>query len=415
MQNPVNPFAVAQAQFDEAAACLGLEPALAEFLRWPMRESIFTIPVRMDDGTSRTFRGYRIQYNDARGPCSGGLRWHPDETPDSGRAMAAWTTWRTALADIPLGGASGGLVCDSKKMTDGEKERLARGWMRVIARELAERGDVIAPDMYTTPQIMAWMMDEFETITGRAHPPAITGKPLALGGSQGRTEAAARGGVLAVREACKALGVDPKGTFAVQGFGNAGQNAALLHADLLGGRLVAVSDTSGGIHNPNGIDAKAVAAHKQKTGGVSGCPHTEPVGNEDLIELDVDVLYPSALENAITELNAEQVRARIVCELADGATTPEADRVLHIKGAHVIPGILANAGAVIVSYFEQVQAASNYYWPLATVRKQMDRLMTDAYANVFRTHKDQNVPMRLAAYLVAVNRVAEAVKLRGWV
>ncbi len=416
MQAKFNAFEIAQAQFDEAASFLGLEPALAEFLRWPMREFAFTIPVKMDDGHTRTFHGYRVQHNDARGPCSGCLRWHPDDGLDAGRAMAAWATWRAALVDIPLGGASGGLICDPRKLSEGEKERVARGWVRAMARELSEHRDILSPNIYTTPQIMAWMMDELEMISGRAHPAAISGKPLALGGSQGRQTAIARGGVLAVREACRALNLDPQSSFAIQGFGNAGQHVAMLHAEMIGGgTLVAVSDTSGGIFNPNGLDARAVVAHKLKTGRVAGFPGAEPISNEDLLELEVDILYPAALEHVLTRENADQVQAKIVCELADGPTTPEADTILYVKGIHVIPDFLANAGAVTVSYLEQVQGRANYYWSLDDIHQQLDRRLADAYRTVFKMHQERKVHMRLAAYLVAINRVAEAVRLRGWV
>ncbi|HOW97329.1 MAG TPA: Glu/Leu/Phe/Val dehydrogenase [Kiritimatiellia bacterium] len=416
MNEKVNTFEVAQAQFDEAADRLGLESSLREFLRWPQREYKFTVPVKMDDGSTKTFHGYRIQYNDARGPCSGGLRWHANESLDAGRASAAWMTWRTALVDIPLGGASGGLVCDLRKLTEGERERLARGWMRIMAQPLAEHRDVLTPDLYTNPQIMAWMADEFGSVMGHARPGVVSGKPLALGGILGWSDATARGGVLVVGEACQTLGIDPKGTYAIQGFGNAGQNVALLHPEILGGgRLVAVSDTSGGVINTEGIDPKALVAYKLKTGSVTGFPGAQPVCGEDLLDLDVDVLYPAALENVITRMNAEQIKAKIVCELADGPTAPEADRTLHIKGVHIIPDILASAGSVTVGYFEQVQNASNYTWPLDSVHKQLARIMAHAYRNVLTMHKKQNVPMRLAAYLVAVHRVAEAVKLRGWV
>ncbi|MBU1695079.1 MAG: Glu/Leu/Phe/Val dehydrogenase, partial [Verrucomicrobia bacterium] len=312
MAEELNPFKVAQAQFDEAAEVLGLEPAMRELLRWPRRQYRFTIPVKMDDGSTKVFHGYRVQYNDARGPNKGGIRWHPDETIDTVRALAAWMTWKCAVVDIPLGGGKGGVTCDPKKLSEGEKERLARGWMRVMARELGEHRDVPAPDVYTTPQIMAWMMDEFEVITGRSHPAVITGKPLALGGSQGRGDATARGGVYCVREACRALGINPKGRYAIQGFGNAGQFAALLHPEILGGgTLVAVTDTSGGAYNPNGLDPKAVVEYKLKTGRVATFPGSEPISNEDLLELELEVLYPAALENVITEANADRIKARI--------------------------------------------------------------------------------------------------------
>jgi len=406
----------AHAEFDEAASFLGLDPALSEFLRWPMKEYCFTVPIRMDDGHSRTFHGYRILYNYARGPCTGGLLWHLDETMDSGRAMAACMTWRTALMDIPLGGAAGGLICDSKTLSETEKERLARGWMRAMAPHMGEDRDVLSPDVYTTPQIMAWMLDEYEVITGRSHPAAIAGKPLALGGSQGRNDAAARGGIYAVREACKVLGIDPKGTYAIQGFGNSGQLAGLLHPRILGGgKLVAVSDTSGGIYSLNGIDPVALVEYKQKTGKVSSFPSTQPITNEDLLELDVDVLYPAAREDVITQASAEQIKARIICELADGSVTAEADLILHIKGVHVIPDFLANAGGVTVSYLEQVQGSYHYFWPLDEIHRQLDARVTKACHEILQMQKSKNVPVRFAAYLVAVNRVAEAVKMRGWI
>jgi len=416
MSEKPNPFQTAQAQFDEAAEMLGLEPAMREILRWPRREYRFTIPLKMDDGSTKIFHGYRIQYNDARGPCKGGIRWHPEETIDTVRALAAWMTWKTSVVDIPLGGGKGGVTCDPKKLSEGEKERLARGWMRVMARELGEHRDVPAPDVYTTPQIMAWMMDEFEVITGRSHPAVITGKPLAIGGSQGRNDSTARGGAYVVREACDVLGLDPKGTYAIQGFGNAGQYAATLHREILGGgKLVAVSDTSGGVYSADGIHPQEVVDWKLKTGRVAGFKGTKPITNEELLVLKVDILYPAALESVITKENAGRIQAKIVCELANGPTTPDADRILATNGVHVIPDFLANAGGVTVSYYEQVQGTYNYYWSLEEVQQQLDRAMTRAYQEVYRTHKDRKVHMRLAAYLVAVSRVAEAVKLRGWV
>ncbi|NLI97357.1 Glu/Leu/Phe/Val dehydrogenase [bacterium] len=416
MSEELNPFKIAQAQFDEAAEILGLEPAMREILRWPRREYVFTVPVKMDDGTTKVFHAYRVQYNDSRGPTKGGIRWHPDETIDTVRALAAWMTWKTSVVDIPLGGGKGGVTCDPKKLSEREKERLARGWMKVIAHELGGDRDCPAPDVYTTPQIMAWMMDEYEAIKGYNHPSVITGKPIPIGGSQGRGDATARGGVYTVREAAKTLKIDPKGTYAIQGFGNAGQFAALLHPEILGGgKLIAVSDSSGGIIKKDGMDPKAIVDHKLKTGSVQGFAGSSKITNEELLELDVDILYPSALENVITKDNAKNVKAKISCELANGPTTPEADVILHKNGVHVIPDFLANAGGVTVSYFEQVQGTYNYYWPLEEVQKQLDAKMTKAYHAVYDMHKDKKVHMRLAAYLVAVKRVAEAVKLRGWV
>lgn len=413
----LNPFAVAQQQLDEAAGKLGLDAATHELLRWPMREYHFTIPVKMDSGATRIFKGYRVQYNNARGPNKGGLRWHPDETIDTVRALAAWMTWKTAAVDIPLGGGKGGVTCNPKEMSAGEKERLARGYIRAVGRELGVDRDVPAPDVYTTPQIMAWMLDEYEVMMGHSHPGMITGKPLAIGGSQGRGDATARGGVYVVREAAKVQNINLKNaTYAVQGFGNAGQFAATLHPEILGGgTLVAASDSRGGIYNKEGIDARALVKFKLESGSIVNYPGTRPISNEELLELAVDVLYPSALEGVITSKNAANIKAKVMCELANGPTTPEADKILFEKGVYVLPDFLANAGGVTVSYFEQVQNTYNYYWTLEDVQKQLDRKMTDAYMAVHAMARKSKVHNRLAAYMVSVSRVAEACKLRGWV
>ncbi len=412
-----NPFATAQEQLDEAAEKLGLDKATHELLRWPQREFRVTIPVKMDSGRTRVFHGYRVQYNSARGPTKGGLRWHPDETIDTVRALAAWMTWKCAVVDIPLGGGKGGVTCNPKEMSDGEKERLARGYIRAIGKHLGVHKDVPAPDVYTNPQIMAWMMDEYEVLCGESHPGMITGKPIPLGGSQGRGDATARGGVYCVREAARKTGLDAgKATYAIQGFGNAGQFAATLHPEILGGgTLLAVSDSRGGVYSDSGLDPEAIVKHKIETGRVEGFPGTKPISNGDLLELNVDVLYPAALEAVITGDNAGAIKAKISCELANGPTTPEADRILHQNGVMVLPDFLANAGGVTVSYFEQVQNTYNYYWSLEDVYAQLDRKMTDAFEAVYRTREQAKVHMRLAAYMVAVQRVAEACKLRGWV
>jgi glutamate dehydrogenase (NAD(P)+) len=413
----LNPFRIAQAQLDEAAAKLGLDAATHELLRWPMREYHFTLPLRMDSGEIRIFKGYRVQYNNARGPTKGGIRWHPDETIDTVRALAAWMTWKTSVVDIPLGGGKGGITCNPKDLSDGEKERLARLFIRAVARELGVNRDVPAPDVYTTPQIMAWMMDEYETILGHSHPGVITGKPLPIGGSQGRGDATARGGMYVTREACGLLNLDAsKATYAIQGFGNAGQFAATLHQEIFrGGTLVAVTDSRGGVMNRKGLDAAAIVRHKLETGQVADFPGGERISNEQVLELPVDILYPAALENVITDKNAAKINAKVICELANGPTTPEADKILHERGIVVLPDFLANAGGVTVSYFEQVQNTYNYYWSLDDVHKQLDRKMTDAAKAVFGMAKKAKVHNRLAAYMVAVSRVAEACKLRGWV
>jgi glutamate dehydrogenase (NAD(P)+) len=411
-----NPFRIAQSQLDTAAKTLGLDPATHEFLRWPQRELQVHFPVRMDDGAIRLFRGYRVQYNTARGPAKGGLRWHSDETIDTVRALAAWMTWKTAIVDLPLGGGKGGITCNPKELSSTERERLARAYIRAVGRFIGDRTDVPAPDVYTTPEIMGWMMDEYEAIVGEHQPGVITGKPLAVGGSAGRGDATARGGICVLREVVKALKMDLAGrTMAIQGFGNAGQHAALLGAELLGLKLVACSDSQGGILNPKGLDAKAVVDHKLRTGSLAGFPGAQPVSNEALLELDAAVLFPAALEGVITDRNASRVKAKIVCELANGPTTPEADAVLFANNVVVLPDFLANAGGVTVSYFEQVQNASNYYWDLATVHQRLDERLTQAFAGVWEMSRRHKVDLRQAAYLIAVSRVAEACRVRGWV
>lgn len=411
-----NPFTIAQRQLDEAAAILGLDPATHALLREPMRELAVTIPVRMDDGSVRVFKGFRVQYNDARGACKGGLRWHPDETIDTVRALAAWMTWKTAVVDIPLGGGKGGVVCNPKELSPTEQERLARGYIRAVWKILGENTDVPAPDVYTNPQIMAWMMDEYSLIRGYSAFGSITGKPLALGGSAGREDATARGGVYTVREAAQVLGLKLKGqTAAIQGYGNAGQFAHQLAQEILGLRVVAVSDSKGGIFQEDGLGVEATMRHKKETGSVVGMPNTTTLSNKEILELDVAVLFPSALENVITEENAGHIKAKIVAELANGPTTPEADKILHERGVYVIPDFLCNAGGVTVSYFELVQNAYDYYWPRETVYERLDAKMTAAFQAVHHMAQTKKVHNRLAAYLVAVERVAEAAKLRGWV
>jgi glutamate dehydrogenase (NAD(P)+) len=412
----LNPFTIAQKQLDVAVKKLGLDATTHEFLRWPQKELIVTLPVQMDDGTIKVFRGYRVQYNNARGPCKGGLRWHPNENIDTVRALAAWMTWKTAVVDIPLGGGKGGVTCNPKEMSDGEKQRLARAYIRAVANILSVSKDVPAPDVYTTPQIMGWMMDEYETLRGEHHPGVITGKPLALGGSQGRGDATARGGIYVLREAAKVLGINLQGkTMAVQGFGNAGQYAALLGSEILGLRLVAASDSKGGVYNKKGLDPKKLVDYKLKTGSLQGFPEADFISNEELLELDVTVLFPSALENVITAGNAGKIRCKISCELANGPTTPEADEILFKNNIFVLPDFLANAGGVTVSYFEQVQNTYNFYWSLSEVHQRLDEKMTQAFHGVYEMYLREKIDMRQAAYLVAVARVAEACKLRGWV
>jgi glutamate dehydrogenase (NAD(P)+) len=415
-QEELNPFAIAQQQLDDAAAIIQLDPATHELLRWPLRELHVTLPVKMDDGSTQVFHGFRVQYNDARGPTKGGIRFHPDETIDTVRALAAWMTWKTSVVDIPLGGGKGGIICNPKVMSPGELERLSRAYIRQVGRIIGEEVDVPAPDVYTTPQIMAWMMDEYSFMRGYNVPGVITGKPIPLGGSEGRGDATARGGMYCVREAAKVMGLDTQGaTMAIQGFGNAGQFAATLGQELLGAKIVAVSDSKGGIYNANGLDPDKVIAHKQKTGSVVGYPGADSVTNAGLLELDVDILAPAALENQITAENAAKIKGKIVAELANGPTTPEADDVLYENGLYVIPDFLCNAGGVTVSYFEQVQNAYDFYWDVDLVHERLDKKMTTAFHAVDKTAKKYKINSRMAAYVVAVQRVAEACRLRGWV
>ena len=412
----LNPFSIAQRQLDEAAEILQVDKATHEMLRWPMRELQFTIPVRMDDGAVKVFKGYRVQYNDARGPAKGGLRFHPEETIDTVRALAAWMTWKTAVVDIPLGGGKGGVTCNPKELSQTELEGVSRGYIRRVAGFIGPETDVPAPDVYTNPQVMAWMRDEYETIMRHQAPGIITGKPVELGGSLGRGDATARGGIYTTREAARVLGIELQGaTAAVQGYGNAGFFGHKLGVDLLGLKFVAASDSRGGVFNPDGLDYEKLMAWKQETGSVINFPGTTFISNEDLLELDVTVLFPSALENVITGANAGRVQAKIVSELANGPTTPEADIILHDNGVYVIPDFLCNAGGVTVSYFEQVQNAYNFYWPEAEVHKRLDDKMTQAFHAVHEMAQRQRVHNRSAAYLVAVDRVAKAMRLRGWV
>jgi glutamate dehydrogenase (NAD(P)+) len=415
MSENLNPFAIAQAQLDEAAEVLQLDPDMHAFLREPMREFHFTIPVRLDGGRTRTFQGFRVQYNDARGPAKGGIRFHPDETIDTVRALAAWMTWKTAVSDIPLGGGKGGVICNPRELSAGELERLSRGYMRSIARYVGLTRDVPAPDVNTNPQIMAWMLDEYETLMGWHEPGVITGKPIPLGGSQGRTPATALGGLFTIREAAKVQGLTLGATTcAIQGYGNVGGNAHQLAAQF-GLKVVAVSDEFGAIYNPHGLDPKVVTSHVRRTGKVVDCPDTENINNADLLELPVEILIPAAIENQLTSHNADRIKAKIVAELANGPTTPEADNILNDKGVYIIPDFLCNAGGVIVSYLEMVQNGYQFYWDEAMVNERLDKQITTAFQAVHTMAQAKKVDTRVAAYLVAVDRVAEAVRLRGWV
>jgi glutamate dehydrogenase (NAD(P)+) len=411
-----NPFHIVRKQIDNCAAIMDLPPHVTEVLKNPMKELHISLPVRMDDGSVKVFQGYRVQYNDARGPGKGGIRFHPEETIDTVRALAAWMTWKCSLLDLPLGGAKGGIICNPKEMSAGELERLSRAYVRAIYPFIGPDKDVPAPDVYTNAQIMAWMADEYSVIAGKPSFGVITGKPLCMGGSYGRGDATARGGMFTIREAAKRLGIDlSKATVAIQGYGNAGYYAAKLCKEIFGCKVIAACDSRGGVLNDDGFDIEEAYNCKQDSGSICNLPDVEKISGDDLLGLDVDILIPAAIENAITSENAGKIKAKIVAELANGPTTPEADDILFKKGVHVIPDFLCNAGGVTVSYFEMVQNSYMYYWDINEVYEKLDKRISSAYDSVFETSQKYKVNMRQAAYVVAVERVVETMKLRGWV
>ncbi len=422
-----NSFQIAQAQFDKVAAYLKLDEATRELLRYPLREYHFAIPVRMDDGTTKVFRGFRVQHNDARGPGKGGIRFHPQETVDTVRALAMWMTWKCAVVDIPLGGAKGGVVCDPHNLSAHEQEQICRGWVRQIAREVGPTLDVPAPDVMTNSQHMLWILDEFERIHGGRFPGFITGKPVGMGGSLGRTEATGYGLVFTLREALKELKLRPEETTAsVQGFGNVAHYAIELYRQL-GGRVVAVAcwdqadQCSYTYRKASGIDPAQLASITDRFGGINKAKAVE-LGYELLsgdawLEQDVDILIPAAIENQITGANVSSIshKVKVIAEGANGPTTPEADVEIQKRGILLIPDFLANAGGVTCSYFEQVQSNMNYFWERDEVLGKLDLKMTAAYFVVSELARHEKLYMRDAAYAIAVGRVARACHDRGWV
>ena len=411
----MNPREVANRQFDIAADVIGLDKNLRNVLKEPKRVLRVSIPVRMDNGEMRVFTGWRSQYNDSRGPYKGGIRYHPQVSEDEVIALSAWMTWKTAVMDLPLGGGKGGIICDPKSMSVRELEQLTRGYARAVSLVVGPEVDVPAPDVYTGGREMAWFMDEYNKQVGRHEPGVITGKPVELGGSLGRDTATARGCMIATREAFRALNLPTNGaTIAIQGFGNAGSFVAVLANEFLpGSKVVAVSDSSGAIYNPAGFDVQALIAHKEKHGKVLGHPGAKEITNSELLSLDVTLLVPAALEGQITRENAGNVKAKIVAEAANGPTLPEADEILFKKGSFVIPDILANAGGVTVSWFEQLQAKTEYPWSLAEVQKRLEERMVKSFHDVHAASKKHHVHMRTAAYVVAVDRVGRALKWKG--
>lgn len=412
-QENLNPSEIAREQFNIAADLLRLDESMRAVLSVPKRQLLVSVPVKMDDGTIKVFEGFRVQYNVARGPAKGGIRYHQDVTLDEVRALAAWMTWKCATVGIPYGGGKGGIRVDPHKLSQGELERMTRRYAAEIAPIIGAHIDIPAPDVYTNEQTMAWIMDTISMMSGGAQLGIVTGKPITLGGSLGRAEATARGCRFTIREACKELGINLQGArVAVQGFGNAGSIAArLLQED--GARIIAVSDTKGGVFNPKGIDPIAVLKYKEQTGSVVDFKDTDRISNADLLTLDCEILVPAALENQINLGNAQQIKARIVAEAANGPVTPGADRVLFENGVFDIPDILANAGGVTVSYFEWVQDQYGFFWTDEEVNKYLEKTMVKAFCEVYEKARKYKVHLRTGAYCLAVSRVAEATRIRG--
>jgi glutamate dehydrogenase (NAD(P)+) len=413
MPTPGSAWDVAQRQFDEAAKHLDLDDGMLNFLRHPKRELAVNFPVTMDDQSIRMFCGYRVHHSTARGPTKGGIRYHQDVTLEEIRALAMWMTWKSAVVNIPFGGAKGGVIVDPHKLSEDELRRLTRRFATEISVLMCAEGDIPAPDVGTNAQTMAWIMDTFSMHKGYSVPAVVTGKPVPIGGSLGRTEATGRGVMFCVLEALKHLEMPVEGTrVAVQGFGNVGSVAAYL-LQHQGAKVVAVSDVNGGIYNPKGLSTWAVLAHTQENGTVTGYAEADEITNAELLSLECDVLVPAALENQIHEENAAQVRAKVIAEGANGPTTPEADRILEGKDVFVIPDILCNAGGVTVSYFEWVQGLEWNFWTEAEVNKRLERILVSAFHDVQQTAQRQDVSMRTAAQVLAISRVAEAVEIRG--
>ena len=408
-----NPFELAQEQLYRVADVFKIDSNLIEVLKECKKGVSVSVPVVLDNGSVRTFQGYRVTHNIARGPSKGGIRYHPDVTLDEVKALSMWMTWKCALMNIPFGGAKGGIACDPKKLSEGELQKLTRRYTSEIINEIGPEKDIPAPDVGTDGRVMAWIFDTYSMNKGHSVLGVVTGKPLNIGGSLGRLEATARGALYTMREAIRKQELPIAGLrIAIQGFGNVGSFLArFLHDD--GAKVIAVSDSRGGVHNPEGIDIDLALAHKQETGSLVGLKGTEEISNEDLILLDCDVLAPCALEQVITGENADKVRAKIVVEGANGPTTPTADEILEDRGVLVLPDVLANAGGVVVSYFEWVQGLQEYFWKEAEVNARLNDIATRAFNETWATREARGTSMRMAAYGLAVQRVAEATTTRG--
>ncbi|MDD1776362.1 MAG: Glu/Leu/Phe/Val dehydrogenase [Candidatus Methanomethylicus sp.] len=408
------PYDMAVEQLDKCAKIMKLDPNTHEMLKYPKRVLSVFIPIKMDNGKIKVFKGFRSQHNDALGPFKGGVRYHPGVTIEEVMALSIWMTWKCSVAGIPLGGGKGGIICNPKEMSAGELERLSREYFAAISGIVGPEKDVPAPDVNTGGKEMAWFLDEFNKLNRGNFPGVVTGKPLEIGGSKGRAEATGRGLSFVAREAAKKLGIDfKKADVAVQGFGNVGSYSAKFMEEF-GCKVIALSDSKGGIYNPKGFHVDDVEKYKAKNGQLAGYPGAKEISNEDLLELKCDILIPAALENQITAKNADKIKAKLILEGANGPTTPEADEILFKKGVMVVPDILTNAGGVSVSYFEWVQNLQNYYWCYEEVVQKLDRLMTDAFNATYAAYTKYKVDMRMAAYVCAVERVVNAMRLKGW-
>jgi len=409
------PYQMALEQLDKCAKIMNLDPNIHEILKYPKRVLCVYIPVKMDDGRIKVFKGFRSQHNDALGPFKGGIRYHPNVTMDEVIALSMWMTWKCSVVGLPYGGGKGGVICNPKEMSLGEIERLSRGYFYAISRIVGPEIDIPAGDVNTSSREMAWFMDEYSKIKGYNVPGVITGKPVQIGGSEGRTESTGLGVAIVGREAAKRLGIDLKNAkVIVQGFGNVGYYSAYF-MEKLGCKIVGVSDSKGGVYNEKGFEVDALWNFKVKNGTVVGFPNAKILTNEEILEQECDILIPAALENQITEKNANKIKAKLILEGANGPTTPEADEILYKRGVMVVPDILANAGGVSVSYFEWVQNLQGYYWSKDEVFDKLDKLLVKAFNKVYETYEEYKIDMRMAAYVRAVSRVVEAMKIRGWV
>ena len=414
MAENLNLFTSTQDVIEDALNKLGYDEAMYELLKEPLRMLTVRIPVKMDDGTTKVFTGYRAQHNDAVGPTKGGVRFHPMVSEQEVKALSMWMTLKCGIVDLPYGGGKGGIICDPRQMSMGELERLSRGYVRAVSQIVGPTKDIPAPDVFTNAQIMAWMMDEYSRMDEFNSPGFITGKPIVLGGSQGRDRATAEGVTIVIQEAAKKRGIDIQGArVVIQGFGNAGSFLAKFMSDL-GAKVIGISDAYGALHDPNGLDIDYLLDRRDSFGTVTTL-FENTISNKELLELDCDILVPAAIENQITAENAHHIKANIVVEAANGPTTAEATKILNERGILLVPDVLASAGGVTVSYFEWVQNNQGYYWTEEEVREKLYRKMVDAFENVYTTATNRNINMRLAAYMVGVRRTAEASRFRGWV